>query len=85
MRVNNIYDSIIIGGGVVGLAGAMYAGRMQLKTLVLGEILGGTIILTDIVENYPGCTVFLQFRWTATTAHFNHPFIPKALDNLGTS
>ena len=54
MRVNNIYDSIIIGGGVVGLAGAMYAGRMQLKTLVLGEIVGGTIILTDVVENYPG-------------------------------
>ncbi|MBI4009742.1 MAG: FAD-dependent oxidoreductase [Candidatus Aenigmarchaeota archaeon] len=46
MRVNNIYDSIIIGGGVVGLAGAMYAGRMQLKTLVLGEIVGGTIIFT---------------------------------------
>ena len=49
-----LYDGIIIGGGVVGYAGAMYAGRMQLKTLVLGEILGGTIILTDVVENYPG-------------------------------
>jgi len=49
-----IYDLIVIGGGVVGYAGAMYAGRMQLKTLVLGEILGGTIILTDVVENYPG-------------------------------
>jgi len=49
-----VYDLIIIGGGVVGYAGAMYAGRMQLKTLVLGEILGGTIILTDVVENYPG-------------------------------
>ncbi len=49
-----IYDLIIVGGGVVGYAGAMYAGRMQLKTLVLGEILGGTIILTDVVENYPG-------------------------------
>lgn len=49
-----MFDLIIIGGGVVGYAGAMYAGRMQLKTLVLGEILGGTIILTDVVENYPG-------------------------------
>ena len=50
----SLYDLVIIGGGVVGYAGAMYAGRMQLKTLVLGEILGGTIILTDVVENYPG-------------------------------
>ncbi len=49
-----MYGLIIIGGGVVGYAGAMYAGRLQLKTLVLGEILGGTIILTDVVENYPG-------------------------------
>ncbi|MFQ5815081.1 MAG: FAD-dependent oxidoreductase, partial [Candidatus Hydrothermarchaeaceae archaeon] len=49
-----IYDTIIIGGGVTGLAAAMYAGRFQMGTLVLGETTGGTIILTDIVENYPG-------------------------------
>ncbi len=48
------YDIIIIGAGCAGLAGAMYAGRMQLRTLVLGESVGGTIILTDVVENYPG-------------------------------
>ncbi len=48
------YDTVIIGGGVAGLAAAMYAGRFQMKTLVLGETTGGTIILTDIVENYPG-------------------------------
>lgn len=48
------YDMIIIGGGVVGFATAMYAGRLGLKTLVVSEIRGGTIILTDIVENYPG-------------------------------
>jgi thioredoxin reductase (NADPH) len=49
-----IYDTIVIGGGVTGLAAAMYAGRFQMNTLVLGETTGGTIILTDIVENYPG-------------------------------
>ncbi|MBI2578846.1 MAG: FAD-dependent oxidoreductase [Candidatus Aenigmarchaeota archaeon] len=48
------YDIIIIGGGVVGFAGAMYAGRLGMKTLVLSETNGGTIILTDVVENYPG-------------------------------
>ena len=48
------YDFIIIGGGVASMAAAMYAGRMNLKTLVLAETLGGTIILTDTVENYPG-------------------------------
>jgi thioredoxin reductase (NADPH) len=49
-----MYDIIIIGAGVSGFAGAMYAGRLNMKTLVLGEIPGGVIITTDTVENYPG-------------------------------
>ncbi|MBI2233287.1 MAG: FAD-dependent oxidoreductase [Candidatus Aenigmarchaeota archaeon] len=48
------HDILIIGGGIVGMAGAMYAGRLGMKTLVLSEMSGGTIVLTDIVENYPG-------------------------------
>jgi thioredoxin reductase (NADPH) len=48
------YDTIIIGAGVTGFGAAMYAGRLGLKTLVIGEIPGGTIINTNIVENYPG-------------------------------
>jgi len=48
------YDTIIIGGGCVGFGTAMYCGRFGMKTLVLGDILGGTIILTHVVENYPG-------------------------------
>src|SRR3972149_3881288 len=50
----NQYDIIIIGSGVTGLAAAMYCGRFTMKTLVLGDIPGGVIITTDIVENYPG-------------------------------
>ena len=50
-----IYDVIVIGGGVAGLAAAMYSGRFGMKSLVLeGKALGGTIILTDEVSNYPG-------------------------------
>jgi thioredoxin reductase (NADPH) len=48
------YDTIIIGAGVTGYGAAMYAGRLGLKTLVIGEAPGGTITLTDRVENYPG-------------------------------
>lgn len=48
------YDIIIIGAGCAGLAAAMYSGRFGLKTLVIGKTIGGTIILTDVVENYPG-------------------------------
>lgn len=48
------YDVVIIGGGVAGLAAAMYAGRFDLKTMLLTEKMGGTIVLTDEIANYPG-------------------------------
>jgi len=50
------YDMAIIGSGCAGLAGAMYAGRLGLKVLVFGQLRGGTITLTHLVENYPGFT-----------------------------
>ena len=48
------YDLIIVGTGVAGYASAMYAGRLGLKTLIIGEEPGGTITKTHLVENYPG-------------------------------
>jgi len=48
------YDTIIIGGGISALGAAVYCGRFQLKTLIIGEKVGGTIILTDDISNYPG-------------------------------
>lgn len=53
-KVPEMYDLVIIGSGCVGYGAAMYAGRLEMKTLVLGEIDGGTLILTDLVENWPG-------------------------------
>jgi thioredoxin reductase (NADPH) len=54
------YDFLIIGGGVSGLAAAMYGARLELSSLVLGSSngtelpLGGVITTTNVVENYPG-------------------------------
>ncbi|MBN2139270.1 MAG: FAD-dependent oxidoreductase [Sedimentisphaerales bacterium] len=49
-----MYDLVIIGGGVAAFAAAIYAGRFQLKTIVIGDKLGGTLLLTDDIANYPG-------------------------------
>ncbi|MAG22428.1 MAG: hypothetical protein CL943_03965 [Candidatus Diapherotrites archaeon] len=49
-----VFDTIIIGGGVAGLGAAVYCGRFQMKTLILTEKKGGTIILTKDIGNYPG-------------------------------
>lgn len=48
------YDFIIIGGGIAGLSAAMYAGRMKLKTIVIVEKRGGTIVQTNDIGNWPG-------------------------------
>lgn len=50
-----VYDLVIIGGGPAGLTAGIYARRAMLKTLLLEKIgVGGQIIITDLVENYPG-------------------------------
>ena len=50
-----MYDLIIIGGGPAGLTAALYAGRARLKTLLLEKtVLGGQLLLTMSIENFPG-------------------------------
>lgn len=51
----DIYDLIIVGGGPAGVAAGIYAQRARLKTILLEKLgVGGQIILSDLVENYPG-------------------------------
>lgn len=49
------YDVVIIGGGPAGLTAGIYAGRRNLKTLVLeGAVPGGQVAVSSKVENWPG-------------------------------
>ena len=49
------YDVVIAGAGPAGLTAAIYTERSGLKTLVLEKgMVGGQVILTPEVENYPG-------------------------------
>ncbi|MDR0823281.1 MAG: thioredoxin-disulfide reductase [Endomicrobium sp.] len=53
--MEKIYDVIIIGGGPAGLSAAVYSSRAKLKTLLFEKAAcGGQIIITDLIENYPG-------------------------------
>ncbi|HUW67336.1 MAG TPA: thioredoxin-disulfide reductase [Candidatus Nanoarchaeia archaeon] len=50
-----VYDVIIIGGGPAGLAAGIYAKRALMNTLLIEKVgIGGQIIKTHMLENYPG-------------------------------
>lgn len=51
----NHYSTIIIGSGPAGFTAAIYAARAGLSHLfITGNPLGGQLILTHKIENYPG-------------------------------
>ncbi len=53
-KENFLYDLIIIGGGPAGITAAIYSARKNLNILLLTKDLGGQILLTSGIENYPG-------------------------------
>lgn len=50
-----MHDVIIIGSGPAGLTAGIYVSRARLETLLIGGLSwGGQLMLTGLVENFPG-------------------------------
>jgi len=62
-----LYDIIILGGGVAGLAAALTAGQMGLRILVLERaVFGGSVAVLESVSGYPGIAKIGGWELTQT-------------------
>jgi len=61
--MNDIYDTIIIGGGPAGLSAGIYSSRGKLRTLILNQgTVGGQLVLTHEIANYPGADAMSGYQ-----------------------
>ncbi|MDI9644864.1 MAG: FAD-dependent oxidoreductase [Candidatus Verstraetearchaeota archaeon] len=49
-----VYDVAVIGGGPAGVTAAIYTKRKLLRTILITKDIGGQVLLTANIENYPG-------------------------------
>ncbi len=49
-----LYDVVVIGGSAAGLTAALYSASQGMKTVVITKDIGGQMLLTNEIQNYPG-------------------------------
>jgi len=61
--MDEIFDVMILGAGAAGLTSGIYSSRAKLSTLILNEgAIGGQMVLTNEIANYPGVELTNGFR-----------------------
>jgi len=69
MKIDKIYNLIIIGSGPAGLAASIYASRYGISHQIYGKILGGQISETHNIDNYPGMEDMNGVEFSAKWGH----------------
>jgi len=76
-----VHDVVIIGGGPAGLTAGIYVKRAMLDAVLLEKLgVGGQIIVTDLVENFPG---FLEISGADLAIKFEQHALKFGLEIKG--
>lgn len=76
-----VFDVVIIGGGPAGLTAGIYVKRAMLDALLIERMgVGGQIIVTDLVENFPG---FLEISGADLAGKFEQHALKFGLEMKG--
>lgn len=54
MNLDKVYDLVVVGLGPAAYSAGIYARRYNLDVLLIGDLPGGYVSQTHIIENYPG-------------------------------
>lgn len=80
------YDVIIIGAGIASLSAAIYCGRYNLKTIVIGEVFGGTLSRATEIGNWPGIEKISGLELTKHMINhvksFGIEVLPRKIENI---
>ncbi len=77
------YDLMIIGAGAAGLTAGIYASRAKLDTVIINEgVVGGQMVLTEEVANYPGVEPVKGYTLAATMKQQAKSFGCKIRSNV---
>jgi thioredoxin reductase (NADPH) len=75
-------DVAIIGGGIAGLSAAMYSRRFDLDVTVFDPFIGGTIVKTDHVGNYPGFNYITGQKLADKVKEHAMAYYPKIINEM---